>query len=158
MNVVGTRLREAMADRGIDQSALAHEIGVTQGAISLILRGKTRQSKYLVDIAIFLGVNYEWLAGRSDEKTPMYEEVAAKVTRDDLALIAEIRGLPSVERAGLRMLIANRHARRELPTRTVLISIFESILAATPTRDAATLARALADKLPEALAVAMDKV
>lgn len=56
-----------MHDRGIDQSALARELGVTQGAISKIVLGKTANSRLLPRIATHLGVSLAWLLGIEDD-------------------------------------------------------------------------------------------
>jgi len=129
MNVVADRLKEAMADRGIDQSTLAGLVGVTQGTISLILVGKTRHSKYLVDIAIELGVNYDWLIGRSDQKSSPYEEVDARVTRDDLELLRTIGDLSFHARTGLRAYIDMCAGKLLLPTEHELRKLLERLLA-----------------------------
>jgi phage repressor protein C with HTH and peptisase S24 domain len=63
------RLHEAMAEAGLDQTALAKKVGCTQGAISQILVGRTRRSKLIPDIARALGVPVEWLLGRTDDKS-----------------------------------------------------------------------------------------
>lgn len=52
-----------MADRGVSQSMLARAVGSTQGAISLILLGKTTNSRLLPKIATYLGVSLGWLLG-----------------------------------------------------------------------------------------------
>lgn len=65
---VAQRLAEAMAARGASQSALAREVGATQGSISLILLGKTTNSRLLPKIATFLGVSLAWLLGMADDQ------------------------------------------------------------------------------------------
>jgi transcriptional regulator with XRE-family HTH domain len=62
------RLREAMREAGLDQTALAERIGCSQGAISQILVGRTRQSRLLPDIARALDVSVEWLLDRTDDR------------------------------------------------------------------------------------------
>lgn len=164
MNVVGERLREAMTDRGTDQRTLADAIGVTQSAISHILRGKTRQSKHLLEIALELGVNYEWLAGRSDEKVAPYESVQAPVARSDLALLEHLRSLPDLEQVGVRALIENYGKLRRgtsselvLPPEAALARMFEALLVAMD-RSAPLdeQARLLAQRLPIGLSQLRD--
>lgn len=76
VSTVGTRLREAMDLRGVDQTSLAAAVGITQGAISLILKGKTRKSKHLPDLARHLKVSLPWLMGYDE---PMEQPVAQLV-------------------------------------------------------------------------------
>ena len=68
MVTVAERLSEAMAARRVSQSALARGVGATQGSISLILLGKTTNSRLLPKIAMFLGVSLAWLLGMADEQ------------------------------------------------------------------------------------------
>jgi len=65
---VAERLSEAMAAQRVSQSALARAVGATQGSISLILLGKTTNSRLLPKIATFLGVSLAWLLGMADEQ------------------------------------------------------------------------------------------
>jgi len=51
----------------MSQSGLARAVGATQGSISLILLGKTTNSRLLPKIATFLGVSLAWLLGMADE-------------------------------------------------------------------------------------------
>jgi phage repressor protein C with HTH and peptisase S24 domain len=88
------RLQEAMADAGLDQTALAKRIGCTQGAISQILVGRTRRSKLLPDIARALGVPVEWLLGRSEDKTGGAAPVSNQAeleTRYNVVFVPEVR-------------------------------------------------------------------
>lgn len=73
MGVVADRLKEAMADRLVDQAALASAVGITQGAVSLIVRGETQRSRYLPAIAEYLGVSLAWLSGGDEPKHPSRE-------------------------------------------------------------------------------------
>lgn len=68
MVTVAERLSEAMTARRVSQSALARAVGATQGSISLILLGKTTNSRLLPKIAMFLGVSLAWLLGMADEQ------------------------------------------------------------------------------------------
>lgn len=56
-----------MTKAGEDQSSLARAIGITQGAISKILQGKTANSRHLPRIALHLGVSLPWLLGATDD-------------------------------------------------------------------------------------------
>lgn len=70
MASVADRLQEALDGAGWSQGKLARTIGVTQGAISQILLGKTLRSKFLPEIADVLGVSLRWLAGDDVDRDP----------------------------------------------------------------------------------------
>jgi len=57
------RIRERMAEKGMDQEDLAQAVGVTQGTISLILTGKTKDSRHFPAIAHALGSSLPWIMG-----------------------------------------------------------------------------------------------
>jgi phage repressor protein C with HTH and peptisase S24 domain len=89
------RLRNAMGDAGFNQTTLAREIGVSQGAIQQILSGDTKRSRHGPDIARVLGVSLEWLLGRTSSRDPLggdvtlsRETIAEKL---NLSLIPELR-------------------------------------------------------------------
>lgn len=83
------RLKAAMAEADLDQSALARRVGVTPGAINQIVTGRTRDSRRLPDIARELGVSVDWLKGRS--QTPQQPVSAADVAEQlDAVMIPEV--------------------------------------------------------------------
>ena len=61
------RIRGRMKELGLDQAELAARIQVTQGTISLILTGKTKDSRHFPAIAQELGVPLSWVLGDDDE-------------------------------------------------------------------------------------------
>ncbi|WCT75017.1 S24 family peptidase [Sphingomonas naphthae] len=80
-----------MADKGMSQSALAREIGVSQGAVSLILKGHTSKSRYIPDIAGALDVSIAWLEGEADEPGHAHSRsaVARALADEGLARVQE---------------------------------------------------------------------
>ncbi len=155
MSKVAERLREAMDDQGVDQSTLARAIGVTQGAISLILVGKTRQSKYLPEIAIELGVSYDWLSGRDVDK---YADspVDLLVTSSERTLIERLRSLPFPAFHALTK-VANGFMDATLPSEAALAQMFEGLLAGIdPAAPVAEQALLLAQRLPIGLSQLRD--
>jgi phage repressor protein C with HTH and peptisase S24 domain len=93
MNVTGERLRSAMKTAGLDQEALADQVGCTQGAISQILLGNTQRSRFLPSIAEKLGVPLPWLMGEIDEQHPgagTSFAMPALVKQLGLAMIPEV--------------------------------------------------------------------
>ncbi len=81
MNMVAQRVAQAMGMRGMDQLALADAIGVTQGAISKIVVGKTANSRLLPKIAIALRVSLPWLLGKTDD--PSVDAVDLALSDED---------------------------------------------------------------------------
>lgn len=75
------RLRAHMDEIGVTQEQLADWLGVTQGAISLILTGKTQRSRLLPEIADKLGVELAWLRGEGEESTSI--EISNSPHRND---------------------------------------------------------------------------
>jgi transcriptional regulator with XRE-family HTH domain len=61
------RLAEAMARRGLSQSALARECGVDRSTISALLADSVRMpnAQLAADCAASLGVSSDWLLGLS---------------------------------------------------------------------------------------------
>lgn len=67
MNVTGERVKAALAEAGIDQPTLADTLKVSQGSISKIVSGKTRNSRLLPRIATLLSKPLPYLLGESDD-------------------------------------------------------------------------------------------
>ncbi|PHM60936.1 helix-turn-helix domain-containing protein [Xenorhabdus ishibashii] len=65
------RLKEAMKERGLTQSALAKEADMAQSMIWKLISGKAAKTGKLVDIAKVLGVRPEWLSDGSGDKYQM---------------------------------------------------------------------------------------
>lgn len=67
-----TRLAEAMANAGINQSALARQAGLDRSTISALLAPGTRlpNAQAAADCAVTLGVSTDWLLGLTDRPTP----------------------------------------------------------------------------------------
>ncbi|WP_313800961.1 XRE family transcriptional regulator [Sphingobium sp.] len=85
--ITAIRVRERMEETGTTQEDLAEAVGATQGAISQILTGATRNSRLLPKIAENLAVNLSWLIGASDEKIDMFDAAGESISEDDLAAI-----------------------------------------------------------------------
>ncbi|MDE9435665.1 helix-turn-helix domain-containing protein [Xenorhabdus bovienii] len=63
------RLKEAMADKGLTQSALAKKAGMAQSMIWKLLSGNAVKTGRLVDLAKALDVRPEWLSDGSGHKS-----------------------------------------------------------------------------------------
>lgn len=97
VSITADRLAEAMTLRSTDQSTLARELGVTQGAISKIVVGKTANSRLLPRIAVHLDVPLEWLLGQQDDLAAASDEFS-RVERD---WVFALRAIGTEERTAL---------------------------------------------------------
>lgn len=61
MSTLADRINKRMEELGRNQSDIARAIGVSPTAITKITSGETKRSKYLGDIAKYLGVTESWL-------------------------------------------------------------------------------------------------
>jgi transcriptional regulator with XRE-family HTH domain len=116
-----------MNSAGEDQSSLARSIGITQGAISKILQGKTANSRHLPRIAFHLGVPLDWLLGEIDT-------LECKKVRPSA---------PTVQHITMQV---------ALPSENALAEMYAAQLQAFARLEGDELARALARRLPKALA------
>lgn len=69
MSIRADRLADAMMRKDLSTSALARKVGVTPPTISLILRGRTKHTRYARQLAMALEVSEDWLLGHSDDPT-----------------------------------------------------------------------------------------
>jgi phage repressor protein C with HTH and peptisase S24 domain len=89
MASIGDRVRLAMAKADVDQAELAEGVGCTQSAISQILVGTTQRSRFLPDIAQYLGVSLKWLKGETDDPEEGRVQLPSpSVMADQLDLVA----------------------------------------------------------------------
>ena len=119
MTLTGERLKEAMVLRGYvdqrgnpDQSRLAREMGVTQGAISKVLLGKTRDSKLTPRFAVHLAVPVAWLLGKVDGR----EDDADLIVPEEREWIETLRDLEVEDRRAILRLTRSLAERTKPPT------------------------------------------
>ncbi len=76
------RLSEAMAERGVTQSALARQTGVDRSTISALLSFGTRlpNAQLAADCAAALGISADWLLGLSGRPEPIADLLATSLT------------------------------------------------------------------------------
>ena len=79
------RLTRAMAEKSINQSALARATGVDRSSISALLaEGKRLPNAQLAaDCALALNVSCDWLMGLAGRPEPVAELLAASVSLSD---------------------------------------------------------------------------
>jgi len=88
------RLREALDDAGMKPIELAEKLGVSRGIVSYYLSGRNMpKAERIFEIAKILGVNSNWLIGKSEEKKlkivkvdlrPMEQALTEMYMRDGL--------------------------------------------------------------------------
>ena len=125
---LGERIAERRRAMGFSQSRLAREAGVSQPTIGKLETGMTSGSSQLHRIAKALRTTPAYLTGEIDDP-------------DEGAPPAQ----PEPRSQGLMM-------RVEFPTETALAAMFEAQLQAYASLEGAALARALAKRLPKAIA------
>lgn len=78
------RIKARMAELRMDQSDLAMSSGVHQSTISLVLTGKTQNSRHFPTFARSLAVNLSWLLGDTDTKIDMFDLDGGDIVEEDL--------------------------------------------------------------------------
>lgn len=87
VNITSERVAERMAALDIDQSELARRVGSTPAAINQIVKGHTRQSRFLPTIASRLGVPLSYLTGETDDPD---DWEAPSPVRNDMVSVAMV--------------------------------------------------------------------
>jgi transcriptional regulator with XRE-family HTH domain len=107
----GDRLRSLRTKRRLTPSALAHAVGVTEGAIRQMESGQTKSASFLVGLKLahFLGVTAWFLAtGRDaapETESPSPDRVLAATERLSLQINAidrRVKALEARRRGGTR--------------------------------------------------------
>jgi len=122
------RLRARMAERSLSQSELARRVGVSQATIYRLVKGEAYGSKHLHRIARELGTTPAYLAGETDDP----DENAPPPPPE-----------PAIQHITMRV---------AMPSENALADMYEAQLRAFARLEGAELARALAKRLPRALA------
>lgn len=100
---IGEQIRQAREARGLSQEALAKAIGISQPAIRKIESGETERSRYLTEIAAYLGVSLPTHSPKHTVSTPLEATKLPYVTIDmpdriaaspDVPLYGTARGGP----------------------------------------------------------------
>ncbi len=110
------RLQEAMADRGMSQSALARRIGVDRSTVSQLLRGdgaRLPNAQVVGECAAALGYSADWFLGLTDRRETTAEILASSLslTKAPRALVDEQIFNWHQEAAGYKI----RHVPAALP-------------------------------------------
>ncbi len=110
-----TRLAEAMAERGLTQSALARAVKVDRSTVSQLLGAGTRlpNAQLAADCAATLGISADWLLGLSERPEPLADLLATSLSMTEAprALIDETIFGWHREAAGYKI----RHVPATLP-------------------------------------------
>lgn len=81
MSDLATRLQDKLYEQRISVNAFSKKVGVSQQAISKIIRGETLNPKNILEIATALGVNPHWL--KTGEGSPDADVFAFTSEKDD---------------------------------------------------------------------------
>lgn len=90
------RVSAGMKASRLGQSELARRVGTSATAISMIVNGKTQQSRFLPAIATVLGVSINYLLGETDEMFPA--GLAGTLSAEESAHLLQVRLLSPSER------------------------------------------------------------
>jgi transcriptional regulator with XRE-family HTH domain len=101
--IVGARIKELLAVRGISQAELARRVGVRQSTMNMLANGRSHGSKHLHRIARELGTTPAYLTGETDD--PDAENPQIHLSSQEQRLLEIYRQLPTKDRAALKQLI-----------------------------------------------------
>jgi len=85
---LSNRLRNLLIEKDMTQLELAEKVGISQAAMSKIVKGITQRPKQLLEIAQALGVNQNWLMTGNDSLEVCAEAVERHGDCPDLDLAA----------------------------------------------------------------------
>lgn len=94
MSTIGPRVADLMKEHGLSQTELARRVGVTQGAISLLIKGGSSGSRYLHRIARELNTTAAYLSGETDDPS---EGALPVPTADSIAEQLDAVMIPEVQ-------------------------------------------------------------
>ncbi|OOF45997.1 repressor [Rodentibacter trehalosifermentans] len=77
MSDLATRLQDKLYEQRLSVNAFSKKVGVSQQAISKIIRGETLNPKNILEIAAALGVNAHWLKTGEGEPEPNDKVITA---------------------------------------------------------------------------------
>jgi transcriptional regulator with XRE-family HTH domain len=81
MKNLGSRIKYMREKLGLSQGQVADKLGVSQQAIQQVETGKAKKPKYLYEMAVMLGVSYEWLV--LGEENPKFAQGATRASNNN---------------------------------------------------------------------------
>lgn len=82
METLGSRLQHTLNLNGLTQEYVANAVGVSQTAISDIVKGKTKRPRNILDIAKVLGVSPDWLMTGKGEQ-PSFSQAVENIDTEE---------------------------------------------------------------------------
>lgn len=160
---LGDRIAERRRTMGYSQSRLAREAGVSQPTIGKLEVGMTSGSSHLHRIARALETTPAYLTGETDDPAAEAPELPA-VSREDRQFLQYLNTLPATAKAAFTTLVrtfsgqssAVQQESWALPSEAELTAMYQAQLQAFARLQGDDLARALAKRLPRALARLQD--
>jgi phage repressor protein C with HTH and peptisase S24 domain len=102
MQKLSERLSLAMERAGVSQSELARRVGMKQPSISAIVSGDTTHTKFGAEIAVALGVRFEWLVLGTgpmvQEDRPKTDDPKRPAGEVDLSRQVDVPDIPTMPR------------------------------------------------------------
>lgn len=98
-----------MTLRGLSQSELARRVGVKQPSIARLLKGETRSTSVLVELARELGTTPEFLTGEVDDAGT--EPQQRSLSSEEEQLLEKLRSLSAEDRKMVMALTRKLAAR-----------------------------------------------
>lgn len=113
------RIKEIRCNKGIQQKALAIELGVSQATISSWERNEKQPSnKNAIKLADYFGISVDYLLGRKESSVETINQLAAQSNELDLELIRLMEDLPLEDFQRVKDFVAGlKAARKEPPSR-----------------------------------------
>ena len=82
MSTLATRLQDTLYEQRLSVNAFSKKVGISQQAISKIIRGETLNPKNIVEIATALGVDVNWLKTGKGEPIAQGSIISSLVSTD----------------------------------------------------------------------------
>jgi transcriptional regulator with XRE-family HTH domain len=102
MDTMASRLKTARTEAGLTQGELARRSGVQQQSISLIERGESQNTRYVVALARACGVEPTWLqTGRGPRRQSDYTCLVDLATLDQAGRESVMRLVAALERGDI---------------------------------------------------------
>ncbi|WP_119083089.1 helix-turn-helix domain-containing protein [Altererythrobacter sp. B11] len=96
---LGDRIEERLSAIGMTQAELARRVGVRQSTMNSLIRGNSRSSRSLVQIARELRTTPAYLTGETDD--PSAAHTAFEINAQERDLLEALRCLNSTDRASV---------------------------------------------------------
>lgn len=98
--IVGSRLRQLIADRGTNQSELARAMGISQPSVGRLISGETRETGKLLELARALRTTPDYLVGFSDDPDALPPS-GSQLSSEEREMLACLNSIDASDRAAI---------------------------------------------------------